>query len=256
MKKKHVAFLISAVVCIEILACTYVLFFFWRKEIHEKSPVLRVASHCESVYALPQDMLQALIALSPEEKNDLSAIDLHGVERRITQCPAIFSARVRKLSPGTLVVDYSLKEPLFVLGTVPNQAVDKEGNYFPLEPYFPNIKVPLLFLSNKELFPLCLQVEKACSHMSLALEEIDASDVEALGLFRREVRIKALSKNSEGKELVVRLPVDTICLALKRLSLLLKQYPDYSGVIDLRFPGVGYLEQFFVKGSHELPVHP
>lgn len=240
---------LSLFVLFEIVACLTVILFFWRREVHEKCPIEQIASRSGGFYAMPQDVLQSLLNLSLEEKADLSTVKLQPLEQRLLVCPALELVRMRKLAPNTLVVDYVLKEPLFRLGGYDNLAIDRKGSTFPVEPYFPSLILPKLLVpenslsfiaSHFEIFLLCLTIHDALHDMGLPLIEMDVRQSMALGLFRREVRLCC------GKgEVMVRLPVEKTSLALKRLALLWKQYPNYVGTIDLRFPGVGYLDQFF-----------
>lgn len=241
MKKKYTNLLVFLVLCIEIMVGAYVFFYVVRKGVHAKTPLQQIASRSEGEYTLPQDVLQSLLALKEEEKQDLVAISIKEVQKRVEACPAILRANIRTLAPDTLVVEYALREPLFILSDYPTIAIDASKHTFPLEPYFSNLHLPLLTLFNMEFYPLCVEIERTFASLSLQIDEIDASDIDALGLFRREIRLKLQSKNR-----MVRLPVDTLSISLKRFAWIMQQYPDYKGTIDLRFPNVGYLEQYFV----------
>ena len=229
------------------------LLFFLRSRLSSPTPVGYIAARAEGSFSLPFDVIQYLLGLSSEEKGDLSKIDIHGLETRLLQCPAMDKAQVRKLFPDTLVIDYALRKPVFQLGGGQNLVLDEEGCVFRRAPYFPALQLPNLYfphsdtpmgliqtiVNNKELFLSCVSLCRSLKHLGFHVESIDAEEALAFGLFRREIRVKTLIGQ---RSLFLRLPVKNPTLLLKRLSLILQYFPEYSGIVDLRFPDVAYLE--------------
>lgn len=217
------------------------------------SPIEYIAVRSESSFSLPRDLLQYLLCLSSHEKRDLSLLDVHAVEDRVLRCPALEKVQIRRLFPNTLVVDYALKKPVFQVGSASDLLVDKEGSVFRRSPYFPFLSLPFLSFShseartslvqaignNKVLFSCCVALSSAFQELGFSVDEIDAEDALALGFFRREIRLTA-SRNA--KTISVRLPVQEPVKLMRRVSLILERFPEYSGEIDLRFPDVAYLE--------------
>jgi len=217
------------------------------------TPIEYIAARSESAYSLPFDVLQYLLYLSVEEKKNLSQVDVHALEGRMLQCPALEKAQVRRLFPDTLVIDYLLKTPVFQIGGVQNLVIDERGDVFRKSPYFPSLHLPIFYfcqaetpitliqmiMNNKPLFSSCVFLYRSLKTMGFSVEEIDAEEALALGVFRREIRVKV---SSQSRNICLRLSVQEPEKLMKRLSLILERFPEYSGIIDLRFPDVAYLE--------------
>lgn len=251
-RTKNRPLFISCCILLQVVAGLYLIFVIRERASAPPSEIRFIASRSEGYLSLPFDVLQALLALSPEEKKNLSRVDVYRLEQRLLECSAISSGTVRRLLPDTLVVDYTLKKPLFQIGGGHSLLVDDKGSLFRKTPYFPSLSLPILFfpnsetpmgaiqsfVSNQHLFSLCLCIYQKLHELGLVLQEINAEDGVALGFFRREIRVKA---HKDKREICIRFPVYDLDKAIGRLCLIVEHFQGYSGVIDLRFPEVGYL---------------
>lgn len=221
-------------------------FFLYKNRIEPTCQLQQIASHANSIFSVSEDVLQYLLKLTDDEKNDLKHIDVHLLEKRLLETPGFSFARVRKLMPRTLIVEYTLRDPLFCLYENPFLAVDEEGVVFPISPCFPSLSLPILQVPSKQKsqYLLASCIKKQFEDSGFFVKEIDLGSIEEALLFRKEIQVAAISG---GKEFLVRLPVERTDRACKRLSLIRKTFPDYSGTIDLRFFDVAYLDQYFLQ---------
>ena len=236
----------STLFCLLLLGIGLFLVYYIRmKSAPPPSPVAYIASRSKTALSLPFDVLQHLLSLSDEEKENMVKADVSGIEGRLQQCPAIASASVRRLFPDTLVVDYALRVPLFQLGCWPNLVVDEQGTVFRKSPYFPSVTLPILYFpdairNHTSTFSSCVYIYTTLRAMGLLAAAIDARDSLQRGIFRREISVRI--SFDETRTLWLRLPVENTERVLERLSLILERFPEYSGTIDLRFPDTAYLE--------------
>jgi len=152
MKKSERARAVFRISCFLALVGSVVFFIFVIRERNSRSssPIEYVAVRSENGFCLPIDILQYLLCLSSQEKRDLASVDVHALEARLFHCPALEKAQVRRLFPNTLVIDYSLRKPVFQVGKEGAFLVDKEGCVFPRSPYFPPLSLPFLSFSHVE----------------------------------------------------------------------------------------------------------
>lgn len=245
---------------LSILALVYLA----RNQTRQKCPISQLATHCHGLFCMPQDVLQKQLALTEEERQDLGKIRIKEVRRRLLEASAIRTGSIKKLYPDTLVVEYALRKPMFCIGDISNFAVDEDGVVFALSPYFPALTLPILYmplqgsltkeglsaLFEKELllFKKLVRVAQRLGGLGFFVKEIDACQAHAPGVFYREILVRVARKGRSGL-LSVRLPVEGTFVALDRLGLIEKKFPEYCGTIDLRFENVAYLDHYFENGD-------
>jgi hypothetical protein len=106
--------------------------------------------------ALKTDFLAQWLGLSCDFPTNLYQLDLEEVVSRLLQCPVIEEARLQRLPPSTLAVDYTLRTPIAYIEEGSNLAIDEKGALFPVRPFFTPKKLPYLYLGLDvgSLFPL------------------------------------------------------------------------------------------------------
>jgi hypothetical protein len=96
--------------------------------------------------ALKTAYLAELLSLSSDVPISLYALDLKKACQKLLSSPLIANARLRRLPPGTLYIDYEVRKPVAWLGDYQNTAVDRDGFLFPVAPFFSPKNLPEIYL--------------------------------------------------------------------------------------------------------------
>lgn len=96
--------------------------------------------------ALKTVYLAELLGLSIDAPKNLYAFQLHEAAKALLSSPLIASAKVKRIAPATIYVDYEVRKPIAWLADYSNTAVDKEGYLFPVLPFFPPQEIPEIYL--------------------------------------------------------------------------------------------------------------
>jgi hypothetical protein len=100
--------------------------------------------------ALPTVLLAELLDLSVDKPTNLYRFDTKAAEQKLRAFPVIQSAIVKRIKPGSVYVDYSLRTPIAYLVDLTNTAVDVDGVIFPFAPYFTPKNLPEVYLGLDE----------------------------------------------------------------------------------------------------------
>lgn len=211
---------------------------------------------------LSTSYLAELLELSIDSKVNLIGYKIDQAEKKLLISPIIKSAKVYKVKPSTLAINYSLRKPLFRLIDFENAAIDKEGMVFPITPFFDCDELPELYLGTSvESFKWGQIVE--LEEEQLALEIVDS--VLALDLFKtieiRKIDVSKIRYPSSGERQVVivcrergffndwilRFRVSDIQQQMIQFVSLLEylhQEQDYlsSKIIDFRAPDLAFMQ--------------
>lgn len=90
--------------------------------------------------------LAELLKLSVDHPTNLFRFNAKEAKRVLLTSPLITSARVKKIPPGTIYVDYTLRKPIAYLLDSTNTVVDHECVAFPFKPFFTPKKLPEIYL--------------------------------------------------------------------------------------------------------------
>lgn len=152
--------------------------------------------------ALPTDYLAQLLNLSSDRPLPVKHVDCSKLQSLLLRSSLISSAQVTLLKPGTLYVDYEVRQPIAWLEDYENVAIDKEGYMFPFAPFFSPKNIPGFYLGvnsfvnwntpvKGELFDLCLAILSCVNSLDICdqfrLLRIDVSNALASSCGRREV---------------------------------------------------------------------
>ena len=96
--------------------------------------------------ALTTDYLVELLGLSADRPCRVKSFKVKEAEEALLQSPLISQAKVRLLKPGTVYVDYTVRQPIAWLEDYENVAIDKNGYPFPLTPFFSPKNLPAFYL--------------------------------------------------------------------------------------------------------------
>lgn len=218
--------------------------------------------------------LAQLLGLSVDQPTNIYRFSIENGEKKLLSSSLIKEAKIKKILPGTLYIEYVMREPLAFLEEYSNTVLDEKGYLFPLNPYYTPKKLPRFFigLKNREKewgetirdhvgFQLAQEVLKESQNLlgiHSTLEEIDVSQAFAESFGRREIvllvneRFDIENGVYSNKKFFIRLNVKEYKQNLINY-LTLRQYikshktqnlkDSRIAVIDLRIPSLGYLKR-------------
>lgn len=96
--------------------------------------------------ALKTEYLAELLNLSADRPCGARSLDLVKAKELLLKSPLISRAEVKLLSPNTLYVDYTIRQPIAWLEDYENAVLDKEGFAFPFSPFFSPKNLPAIYL--------------------------------------------------------------------------------------------------------------
>jgi len=96
--------------------------------------------------ALKTVYLAELLNLSSDAPKNLYALDLKKAEAALLSSPLIAKAKVKRLLPNTVYIDYEVRRPIAWLADYRNTAMDREGYLFPIDPFLPPKEIPEIYL--------------------------------------------------------------------------------------------------------------
>ena len=94
--------------------------------------------------------LAELMELSVDRPRNLYGYDTQEAAEKLLRHPVIREAKVRKIRPGTLHVDYVLRKPVAYIGDYTNTAIDATGTLFPFKPFYTPKILPEIILGNED----------------------------------------------------------------------------------------------------------
>lgn len=171
--------------------------------------------------------LAELLNLSVNRPTNLFRFNAREAERILIASSLVISSRVKKILPGTIYVDYSLRKPVAYLLDYTNTVIDRSATAFPFKPFFTPKKLPEVYLGLPEstsiiwgqqlkgvksklaLYLIDLIMEKCCTESSF-LSRVDVSHVLADSYGQRQIVVimenHVERTNSEGKIEVFTIP--------------------------------------------------
>lgn len=248
----------------------------WRAK-DPKNLIVAIVQKSSEKEALKNAYLADLLRLSVDEPTNLFHLNVKEGEKLLLQSPLIKKVKVRKISPGTVYVDYEMRKPIAFLGDYTNTAIDDEGVIFPFKPFFTPKLLPEIYLGihqkegdiesvpwgarldfpqAKQALKILKTLHKICPPESLALLRIDMMNSDASSYGLREIVI-TLEEHIEKKEndqvrmvkspIYLRLNRDDLEQAIGNFLELRKSVKSsqnlQSPVIDLRIPNFAFLSQ-------------
>lgn len=214
----------------------------WKKNRNEKllSPAYQITAIIQTgpeKEALKTSYLAELLGLSQDKPTQLYAFNTKKAEAKLLSSPLIASAKVERLPPSTLYIDYEVRKPVAWLADFNNMAIDLQGNLFPVAPFFSPKRLPEIYLGlpanagwqiKSAPFDLALEIlqflETAPWKEGLRIQRIDVSNAFAPSLGQREVVLFTEEELSvrKGEE-------EIVCVFPKILRLAPKEYTQQLG---------------------------
>jgi hypothetical protein len=96
--------------------------------------------------ALKSLYLAELLELSHDRPVNIFAFDTKEGEKRLLSSPLIKEAKIKKYEPGTLHIDYTIRQPVAWLADYENTAIDSDGYIFPVYPFLSPKELPEIFV--------------------------------------------------------------------------------------------------------------
>lgn len=94
--------------------------------------------------------LAELLDLSIDRPKNLYSFNSDEATQKLLSLPVIKNATIRKIRPGTIHVDYTLRRPIAYLADYSNTAIDITGKIFPFKPFYTPKKLPEIYLGEEE----------------------------------------------------------------------------------------------------------
>ena len=201
------------------------IFSFYRKVVTAKgreisyepivSSIIQTGSHRE---ALSTEYLAEILALSSDKPLRVKDLDCKKMEDRLLSSPLISQANVKLMKPGTLYIDYAVRQPVAFLEDYENTAIDRQGFAFPFNPFFSPKKLPSFYLGmeesldwrqnlSSEKLNLCFEILSCVSDFSVCdqfpVQRIDVSQAFSPSYGRREVVVTVedvFMRHKEGRD--------------------------------------------------------
>lgn len=99
---------------------------------------------------LKTSYLAELLDLSIDKPRNLYSFNIQEGVKALLNVPVIKEASIRKIRPGTLHVDYTLRKPIAYLKDYSNAAIDASGTMFPFKPFYTPKNLPEIYLGDDQ----------------------------------------------------------------------------------------------------------
>jgi cell division septal protein FtsQ len=199
--------------------------------------------------ALKTTYLAELMRISADRPMTVASFDLVAAQKRLLSCPVIKEAKV-KLTPDTVYVDYTVRQPIAWLYDFENIALDEEGYPFPVSPFFTPKRLPEIYLGIQNFYwgrplkerkaDLALTILQVLNRLSLQVKRLDVSKAFQPSLGRREV---VLILEEEGFTKTLRLTPKNFAQELGNYLELRPKLPAVPQIIDLRIPQLAFIQE-------------
>lgn len=212
---------------------------FWKKYRKEKQEssqyqIRAIIQTGPEKEALKTTYLAELLGLSADSPQQLYLFNLKKAESLLLSSPLIANAKLSRMAPSTLYIDYEVRKPVAWLSDFKNIAIDAEGHLFPVAPFLSPKRLPEIYLGISSLEKW--QIDTPAYHLAmkilqfletvpwtegLIIQRIDVSNAFAPSLGLREVVLITEEEVSIQKE-----KGELVCIFPKILRLAPKDYEE------------------------------
>jgi cell division septal protein FtsQ len=155
--------------------------------------------------ALPTQYLAELLGLSSDCPTFFDDFNEKEAEEKLMLSSLIKSAKVEKIKPSTIYIDYTLYEPIARITDYENIVIDQTRHPFPFRPFFTPKELPEIYIGMKESVG-------APERIGLALEVLDAM-TKRFYLTRLKIKkidVSRISEPSIGQREIIALVIDEL----------------------------------------------
>lgn len=195
---------------------------------------------------LKTEYFAELLELSVDKPKNLYKFNLIDAQKKLLASPLIKNVALKKVIPGTLMIDYQVRRPIAFIGDYSNTAMDDEGVLIPFKPFFTPKKLPEIILGVSKECKWGCPLTSEHKNMVLALLQelphalrIDVSNYNHPSYGQRQIVIVV---QQGSKKQILRLNPKDYKHQLKNYHLMtdfLAEKPD-NLIIDLRIPNLAY----------------
>lgn len=132
-------------------ALVYYQSLYEQKKEDSKYQIIAIVQSCSEGEMLKTVYLAELLGLSIDKPMNLYNFNNTEATKKLLDCPLIKNANVKKVSPGTLYIHYTLRKPIAFLADFTNTVVDMDGIPFPFKPFYTPKKLPEIVLGFSEI---------------------------------------------------------------------------------------------------------
>lgn len=243
--------------------------YFWSvRSDDSKYEIIAIVQTGPEKEALRTNFLAELLMLSVDRPKNLYKFDLNEGREKLLAFPLIKEASIKRIPPGTLYVDYTVRKPVAFLADLSNTALDADGHLIPFKPFFSPKKLPTLLLGitneeqlawgmklhtdkSKLAFEILSTLGSMANLAKFSASRIDVSRAYAPSLGMRQVVIileeeSADHTPSSPLTRTLLLNPENIREGLGRFAAL-QASPEWNQwtkalLIDLRLPQLGYIQ--------------
>lgn len=166
-----------------------------QKELRKRNDLYKVVSvvqSCMNSEPLKTAFLIELLDLSIDNPLNLYQFNIKEAQKKLLSCPIIKTATIKKVLPGTIYIEYEIREPIAFLADLSNSAIDSDGNILPYSSFFPTKNLPSISLGNdiesqEEKALLAIYLLRKIQEAGLKPKRIDVSHAFAQSYGQREV---------------------------------------------------------------------
>lgn len=227
----------------------------WENEHYNIVALVQTGPERES---LKTSYLAELLGLSSDQPANIYHFDLGEGQKKMLDSPLIKSAVLKRITPGTLYVEYAIRRPVAFLEDYSNTAIDEEGVLIPFKPFFSPKKIPKIYLGLendyeamwgakirdeklKTAFGVLNEAVPLAEKNRLAIESVDMSQWLAKSYGQRQIVLKLVSE--DGVKFFLRLNHRDFIKNLRQFSRLDKVPIGQSKLLifDLRIPHLAFM---------------
>lgn len=149
--------------------------------------------------------LAELLHLSVDNPTNFFRFNAKKAQRTLMASPLITSARVKKILPGTVYVDYTLRKPVAYLVDYTNTVVDRGAIAFPFKPFFTPKKLPEIYLgiSDQAILMWGREIKGIKSQLALYLIDLITENCCTENSFLTRVDVSNALADSHGQRQIV-----------------------------------------------------
>lgn len=250
------------------LGCLYYLHQL-KSQIHDDQyQIVAVVQSSTDKESLKTVYLAELLGLSVDQPTNLFQFNTEEARQKLLGSHVIKDVDIKKIRPGTVFVEYSMRKPIAYSGDYANTALDKEGILFPVSPFYTPKRLPeirLGWIANGSVWGSCCKDDQAFllavdvlrsleTHFQgkpIHLNHVDVSHAFASSYGHREivVMIEEDVEKMEGGRFVVTAYPRVLRFSVSGLEQGAKEYlvlreklqGKRASIIDLRIPQLAFI---------------
>lgn len=208
--------------------------------------------------------LAQLLGLSLDQPTNIFKFNSKKGEKKLIASPLIKAAKIQKIRPGTLYIDYQIRTPLAYIGNYSNAAIDQEGFLLPFRPFFTPKSLPTIYLDenrqniswgislkNSPDFDLALKVLERLeplTRQNILVTRIDVSQAFEENLGKRQIVVLLEEPLNQYHKTCLRLNAEHYAQNLVNYMTIRQKMPtnhtNHKGkIIDFRISHLAFIKE-------------